>query len=463
MSVVAIDIGTTNIKAGLATWDGRILRTIKRRTPATRPAPGAFTFPAHAVREVCDDLVRELCFAATGEEVDTIVFSVLGTAMVPVTAEGTPIAEALSPLDRRPQPLIAAAQGLGIDPESVRKTTGQPPDLPSFAAHLLWWKEMLGSHVDSVDKWLSLRGFIVEGLAGVAVEDHSWASRTMLYNLERKDWDERITTELSVPRGRLPELASSLSQYPVRPERAEALGLSRDSAIVIGGIDNSCAVVGALQPEEERAINIVGTFEHAAAPADPASAGSISAAVDGLVFSFPIGGRYLVCSRSETGQLLEILADNSNCSPTALIGIAAVKPIYTHPRPPSIQWVRNALDSGTSAEHIARILAGTSALVLRDFVAEWEGAAGRRVDRVVVVGGGGVDDRGVEQKASIVGRPIARLTYPESGLIGAFRLAAMSRLDCDFASACALFANPTIPTPANGNLDLSDTTKEQTE
>ena len=52
---------------------------------------------------------------------------------------------------------------------------------------------------------LNAKDYIIHRLTGNFVTDYSDASSTNLFNLDKKDWDERIITALGIPRAILPD------------------------------------------------------------------------------------------------------------------------------------------------------------------------------------------------------------------------------------------------------------------
>lgn len=103
--------------------------------------------------------------------------------------------------------------------EYIRKTTGLVID-PYFSATKIKW---ILDHVEgsreraergellfgTVDTWLIWK--LTNG--AVHVTDFTNASRTMLFDIEKLEWDEKLLQALDIPRAMLPEVRSSSEVY----------------------------------------------------------------------------------------------------------------------------------------------------------------------------------------------------------------------------------------------------------
>ncbi len=131
---------------------------------------------------------------------------------------GMPIYNAIVWQCRRTAPIVdgLVAQGLTAH---IRQTTGLLPDAYFSATKIRW----ILDHVDgaqeraekgeilfgTVDSWLLWK------LTGGAVHatDVTNASRTMLFDIHKLDWDDTLLNALDIPRAMLPEVRSSSEVY----------------------------------------------------------------------------------------------------------------------------------------------------------------------------------------------------------------------------------------------------------
>jgi xylulokinase len=440
MSVVALDIGTSRTKALLARWDGRITAVRSTPTPVLADAPGQLAFPADTIREEAASLIAGIAATLPEDPVDTLVFSCLGTAMVPLDRAGRPLGPALSPTDVRAGSVPGLMDQVNLPAGSLFDLTGQDPRLSSFLLHWLWWRHAHPEVTARLHRFRSLRGFLVAWLCGADAEDPSWASRTMLMNLATSAWSEPILAAAGLPVTALPVLLPSTTTWPVHGAAAAALGLAPGAKAVLGGMDNCCAFLGASDPSERRLVNIAGTYEHLAGTGGLAITRAAAGVSNGLVHRYLVGDPYLGYSRLAVGHLL---ADVEAASPGGLGPL--MDGVTERPTGGSIGLdhasVQVALRAGTPPGVVLQALLETSADLLVRFADTWA-AGGGRVDRIVAVGGGAAHERVLQLKANLLGRPISTLASDEAAGIGALRLAAMAVRGASPEAACDLFPNP---------------------
>lgn len=440
MSIIAIDIGTSAIKGLLSGWDGTVRGSASVGTPVRRPLPGSLEFPLEEVYTACSELIRRLGVTVPGDPVDTLSFSCLGTAMAPVDSAGNALGPALSPVDPRSRSLRASAELKGIGSTELQRRTGQNPELASFLAQWLWWKEEHSTLLGKTKVFLSPRGFLLRRLCGVSAEDYSFASRSMLFDLEQGAWSEQLCSAVGLDMALLPGLHPATASWEIDRSLVGELGLAPGCRAVLGGMDNCCAVLGSTAPEEARLVNITGTYEHLAGVTGIDGARRAAEAVGGLVFHYLFPGRFLACSRSAVGYLLNRLSAATATPLEALLSTASrcgdVEAVH-----PSEGALEARLSSGVSPSTVASGLLRSAGGILRRFLVAWIEHV-EEPDRVVVIGGGAASPEPLRCKVSLLGRSLTLLEERESAALGALRLGAMSVKSLDLADACRLFANP---------------------
>ncbi len=440
MSVAALDIGTSRMKAVLAGWAGGITAVHGVPTPVLAEAAGQLAFPADAMLAAATSLLAGLAAAHPDDPVDTVVVSCLGTAMVPVDREGRPLGPALAPGDIRPTRHPGLMDRVALSADDLLDITGQDPRTPSFLLHWLWWRETHPELMARVHRFRSLRGFLVERLCGADAEDPSWASRTMLMDLATSSWSQKILAAADLPADVLPAIRPSTASWSVLPAPAAALGLATGARVVLGGMDNCCAFLGASDPEEHRLVNIAGTYEHLAGVGDLAATRSAAEAVGGLTHRYLLDDRYLSYSRVPLGHLLSDVEAAVPHGLQMLMDDVTDVPTGRLVRPDG-DAVRAAIEAGTPPGEVLQGLLEGCAGVLRQYADAWT-AAGGSVDRIVAAGGGAAHARGLQLKATLLGRPVSTLASDEASGIGALRLAAIALRGSSLAAACRRFANP---------------------
>ncbi len=438
--MLALDIGSSRIKALLADWDGRVLDVHDTATPRQATEPGEQAYPLDAVLATVVNLIADLAASRPQDRVDTLVFSCLGTAMAPLDRDGRPLGPALAPADTRPLEGPPAAELTGLDAKELFDRTGSDPAVASFLLHAMWWQRAHPAVAERVDRYRSLRGYALQELCGADVEDRSWASRTMLFDLEQDGWSDHILDAAGLPAGAFPPIELPTAAFEVRAPQVSRLGLAPGAVAVLGAMDNCCSLLGADGPDRSGLVNIVGTYEHMAGAAGLAEVREVAGAAGAIVHAYLLPGRYITMTRTPIGPLLAqaaagveggleaLMADLSDTPTGAVMALEQ-------------EAVAAAIEAGTSPGAIVQALIESATDVLRRFAEAWAGL-GLAHSPIAAVGGGARQTRTLQLKADLLGRTVVTLESVQAAGLGALRLAAMARRGLDAESAAELFGNP---------------------
>ena len=302
MSVVALDIGTSRIKALLANWDGAIRVVRSAPTPVVARAGLTHEFPADAVRTTAEALITAVAAASPGDPVDTLVFSCLGTAMVPLDGDGRPLGAALSPAEPPVHPDAGAPGAASTSPHATLfDLTGQDVRLSSFLLHWLWWRDQRPAVMRTAPPLPLAAGFLVAGICGADAEDPSWASRTMLMDLATDAWSGTMLAAADLPADVLPPILRSTTSWPVDRTAGARLGLAGTPASCLVRWTTAARSSVRADSAERRLVNIAGTYEHMAGVGGLPLVREAAVAVDGLIHRYLLPGTFLSYSRVPAG------------------------------------------------------------------------------------------------------------------------------------------------------------------
>lgn len=399
MAFIAFDIGSGSIRCALSGENGRFELFDRAATPVHPAADGGVEIDGE---EVCEIVLGMVARASRDRArlIRGLGFSCLGSAFVPVGPNGEATGRALSPLDARP-PVVPPAD---LAADDLYRRTGQNPHAMSSMYQLRYLVNSVGYPLAGTTSFLSLRGLLVARLCGVRVEDHSWASRTMLYDWRVGDWADDLLAYAGVSRTQMPQIVESTRALPVVPERAGELGLDVGAVAIVGGLDNCCAVAAA-GADPRTLVNISGTFEHLSAVVPGAAVPAFVPDADAFAFRSVRPDEAVACSRSTTGRALErLLAAGTTTGDYLERGVA--------PGP-------NRTEPGPELE-VARLL-DRGCFEMRRFLDAYERAV-EPVGTIIVVGGGARSTAALQRKANVLGRRLLVATRSEASLDGALRL-----------------------------------------
>ena len=216
-SILCLDQGTTGSTALVIHRDGRVLGRGYREFTQHFPSPGWVEHDPDEIFQVTVAAGREALAHAFQESRERPaglgITNQRETVVLWDRATLAPVAPAIVWQDRRTAGRCRELKEAGLEP-AIRAATGLVLD-PYFSATKLEWlladpriraRAWAGElAAGTIDSWLIAR------LTGgrVHVTDHTNASRTLLYNLTRRDWDPELLSLFGVPRGILPDVVPS--------------------------------------------------------------------------------------------------------------------------------------------------------------------------------------------------------------------------------------------------------------
>ena len=169
-------------------------------------------------------------------------------------ADGKPVANAIVWQDRRTAPICDELRARGLETR-FRERTGLLVD-PYFSGTKVKWlldnvpglRGREGLMFGTIDSWLMYL------LCGVHTTDYTNASRTLMYNIFDRRWDDELLAALDVPASLLPMVQASSGVFG----ETTALG---GRAIPVAGVagDQQAALFGQACFEPGMAKNTYGT------------------------------------------------------------------------------------------------------------------------------------------------------------------------------------------------------------
>jgi glycerol kinase len=446
-AILALDQGTTSSRAIVFAEDGRVLGVAQKELRQHFPRPG---WVEHDPLEIWRDqhaAARDALRAAgltAGDVAGIGITNQRETTMLWDRASGEPIHRAIVWQDRRTARMVDRLREEGWE-DAVRDRTGLVLD-PYFSATKIAWllENVKGARAKAeagrlafgtVDTWLAWN------LSGGAVHatDPSNASRTMLFDIRRLDWDEELLDALRIPRSILPEVRPSSGVWG--SSAADVLGAPVPIAGVAG--DQQAATFGQACFARGQSKNTYGTgcflvlntgtdavkSEHRLLATVGWRLGDEDAAyaLEGSVF---IGGAVVQWLRDGLGLIersgdVEALASSVEDSG----GVYVVPAFAGLGAPHWDPYARGAivgLTRGTTAAHVARAALEAIAFQVADVAEAMERDAGVRLDELRVDGGAASNDLLLQTQADLLGIPVVRPAVTETTALGAAWLAGLA-------------------------------------
>jgi len=125
---------------------------------------------------------------------------------------------------------------------------------------ILWLKENEPQNFAKLHKVIMPKDYINYKLTGRITTDASDAAGTILLNVSKKQWSEELIEKVGLSSDILPEVLESVDIVGnVNEASASELGLSKDTLVIAGGADNSCAAIGNGVVKSGQTIISIGT------------------------------------------------------------------------------------------------------------------------------------------------------------------------------------------------------------
>ena len=444
--VLALDEGTTSARAILFDEQGAQRATASRPIQCHYPREGWVEQDAEQIWEAQLDAAREALASARVQPREVAALGITNqreTTLLWERRSGRPVAPAIVWQDRRTAELCEQLRRDGLEAELTRRS-GLLAD-PYFSGTKLRWlldsapglrQRAAGGELlfGTVDCWLLYK--LTKGR--LHITDESNASRTLLFNLEQRLWDERLLAMLNVPGEVLPSVRGSSEVYG--ESDPEWFG----APIPVAGIggDQQAALFGQACFRPGMAKNTYGTgtflLLHTGTQAVPsrhrmvstvacAPAGQRAYALEGSVF---MAGAALDWMRdtlrlfpaaAASGELAQSVASSGGVYVVpAFVGLGA--PYWD----PHARGAILGLSRGTTAAHITRATLESIAYQTRDLVEAMQRDAQVEIRELRVDGAPARNDFLLQFQAELLGTSVVRPAYTETTALGAAYLAGLA-------------------------------------
>ena len=244
--ILSLDQGTTSSRAILFDQQQNILAVSQKEFTQIYPKEG---WVEHTPMEIWSSQYAVMMEVVAQSGIHVSDLAAIGitnqreTTIVWDKATGTPIYNAIVWQCRRTAPLVDQLIQQGLT-DHIKAATGLLPDAYFSATKIRW----ILDHVEgaqqraergellfgTVDTWLlwKLTG------GAVHVTDATNASRTMLYDIHKLDWDDTLLQALNIPRAMLPQVRSSSEVYgytEIQGVRVPIAGIAGDQQAALFG------------------------------------------------------------------------------------------------------------------------------------------------------------------------------------------------------------------------------------
>jgi len=219
--ILALDQGTTSSRAILFDKDCHIKNVVQKEFRQIFPQSGWVEHDPMEIWQTQMETAREVIKSA-GIYINEIaaigITNQRETTVVWDKKTGKPIYNAIVWQDRRTAAICDALKKKKLE-DYVRENTGLVIDAYFSGTKVKWILDNVEGARKKAEKGELLFGtidtWLLWNLTGgkVHVTDYSNASRTMVYNIRKKAWDDKMLKELGIPKSMLPQVKDSSCIY----------------------------------------------------------------------------------------------------------------------------------------------------------------------------------------------------------------------------------------------------------
>ena len=442
--ILALDQGTTSSRAILFDSEQNIVGISQKEFTQFYPREGWVEHDAMEIWSSQYAVMMEVIAQSGVSPEDVAAIGITNqreTTILWDRTTGRPIHNAIVWQCRRTAEIVdqLIADGLG---DHIRSVTGLIPDAYFSGTKIKWILDhMEGARekarrgeilFGTVDSWLLWK------LTGGAVHatDVTNASRTMLFDIRRLDWDDTLLQALDIPRAMLPQVRSSSEIYGY----ADIQGIRVPIAGMAG--DQQAALFGQTCFNPGDAKNTYGTgcfllMNTGETPCESRNGllttiavglnGKVQYALEGSVF---VGGAVIQWLRDEMRFFTESRDAEYYAQKVPDNGGVYLVPAFTGLGAPYWDmYARGAivgLTRGTRREHIIRAAQESIAYQVADLVRAMEADTGVPLTQLKADGGASRDRFLMQFQADILDRQVRRPMIRETTALGAAYLAGLA-------------------------------------
>jgi glycerol kinase len=456
--VLALDQGTTSSRAVLFGREGLPVAMAQEEFAQIFPRPGWVEHDPEDIWRSQINVVYAVLAKAGVSAGDLAAIGITNqreTTLVWERDTGRPVHNAIVWQCRRTAGTCEALQAQGLA-ETIRQKTGLVLDAYFSGTKAKWLLDEVPGLRERAERGEVLFGnvdsFLIWRLTGgkAHVTDYSNASRTMLFNLHTKDWDDEILAVLGIPRAMLPRVVASSgicgysnagllgAEVPIAGDAGDQQAALFGQAAYAPGMAKNTYGTGCflLMNSGERAVESKSGLLTTVAWGLPgatvvagraARAPAVTYALEGSVFvagaaiQWLRDGLGIIATAAESESLARQVPDAGGVYfVPAFVGLGA--PYWD-------MYARGAmvgLTRGTTRAHIARAALEAICYQTRDVLQAMQADSGIVLTSLRVDGGASRNDLLMQLQADILGVPVVRPKVTETTALGAAFLAGLA-------------------------------------
>ena len=440
MSLISVDLGTTNIK--VIVYDNNLKALSEKSANVEYIREGDIVeFNAEQYFDILSGLIKNCCDDASVSSTSPstqIVLTGQAESLVFLGKDGKTVRNAISWLDMRSRKECDELRKV-FSADTCYHITGQPEIIPTWPiTKILWIKKHEPDTFDAVDKYLLLKDYIQYRLCGILAGEHSIYNFSHYFNIVKKEYWTDILDYVGIRIDQLPPTVPSCTVLgSITSQMANDLGLNPETKVNVGTLDHFAGMIGTGNIQEGIISESTGTV---LALATMVNTPAFNDAMVPLHCG-PFDGTYVFLPVCESGGIsLEwfkktftpddsFLDINKHCSKKKQPGKLVFLPYITGTNAPDFNADASGVFFGIKAsdnkyDFALAVMEGVSHMLNTNI--KHLKSAGVNADRIISTGGGANSQLWCQLKADITNYTVAVPENKEAACLGAAIIGAVS-------------------------------------
>jgi len=437
--VIGVDLGTSAVKTLLIAQDGTVKAEATREYPLYHDKSGWSEQDPEDWVTGTTGSIQDL-LASSGidpSSIEGISFSGQMHGLVLLDADNQPVRRAILWNDTRTTEQCREIEAtLGDKLLSITRN----PALEGFTLpKILWVKQNEPNVFARANHFLLPKDYLRLRLTGATHMDLSDAAGTLMLDVAAKRWSIKVLTAFELPASFCPPLVEAGGYVgTISPEASKATGLSTTTKVFAGGADNACGAIGAgiLSPGLTLcSIGTSGVILTYEADASADYMGKVHFFNHGKENAFYAMGVTLAAGYSLSwfrntfakGESFDAMLEGIGDIPAGSNGLIFTPYIVGERTPHADAQIRGSfigIDGSHTRAHFARAVMEGITFSLNESIDLFR-AAGKKVDKIVSIGGGAKNPLWLQMQADIFRADVVALENEQGPGLGAAMLAAV--------------------------------------
>ena len=444
--ILSIDQGTTGSRAVLYDKNGRKVASAYQEFPQHFPRPGWVEHDPEDIWHSVNGSVQKILKSVPAGRIAAIgITNQRETTVVWDRYTGKPVYNAIVWQCRRTAAACEELKKKKGETDFIRKTTGLLIDAYFSATKIEWiLKNVPGASSKAREGRLvfgNTDAWIMWKLTGARAHatDYTNASRTMLFNIEKMEWDENLLKRFRIPKSMLPRVERSSGMFgrtikigqlpsgiPITGDAGDQqAALFGEGCFEPGTVKNTygtgCFIL--MNTGKKRPVSKYGLITTLAcgASGEPVYALEGAIFIGGAAIQWLRDGLKILKSAHRSEGMAKSLADNGGVYfVPALVGLGA--PYWDQEARGAIYGITR----GTKRTHLARAALEAMCYQTKDVIRAMQKDSGLEIRNLKVDGGAVVNDFLCQFQSDMLGIDVVRPMIIETTSLGAAYLAGLA-------------------------------------